>query len=306
MWLQYCASILPLRHHGYRSTIDSSKVMAGEIGTDLFGFLCQLATLYEWHSPKFGTLDFRITEDALRKIFPWESSFTNVKSGSLSEKLYLPSLKAADETGSSWMSFETDLDIMFMPEKVMIKEPDLEEVKEHEDVCSSDVVAFIENSEAPRYVKLRVNNACKWKLPEEILEIGDKGDNLYISSSKFCETFGKHLKNTQQAGPSQLVTSEHIHSVSSFGIMESVDLVFAFRCTHWPSVAVEWVNRKRNWPPPEIIQLVIQEGCAAVAKGFPGSVTATIASFQNISLLPLYLRGYLASKRVGPVTKVLS
>ena len=249
-----------------------SKVMAGEIETELFGFLCQLATLYEWHSPKFGALDFRVTEDALRKIFPWESSFTNVKSGSLSEKLYLPSLKAADESGSSWMSFETDLDIMFMPEKVIIKEAELEEVEEHEDDCSSNVLAFIENAETPRYVKLRVNNACKWKLLEEILEMGDGGDNFYISSSKFCETFGKHLKNTQQAGPSQLVTSEHIHNMSSFGIIESVDLVFAFRCPQWPSVAVEWVNRKRNWPPPEIIQMVIQEGSAAVAKGFPGSL----------------------------------
>jgi len=52
--------------------------------------------------------------------------------------------------------------------------------------------------------------------------------------------------------------------------MKSVDLVFAFRCPQWPSAAREWVNRKRHWPTPETIHGIIQQGCAAVAKGFAG------------------------------------
>jgi len=282
--------------------------MANEIEIDVFGFLCQLATFSEWHSPKFGTLDFKVTEDALRKIFPWESKFTNVRSGSLSERLYLPSLKAGDEVGSAWLRYEADLDIMFMPEKAVIKEPGLGKVEENKDDSTSEVIAFIENAETPRYVKLRTNTACKWKLPDEILE--SEGGNVYISSSKFSEVFRKHLPQIgaqKAAGPSQLVTSEHIQQMNSFGILESVDLVFAFRCPEWPSVAVEWVDRKRNWPPAGTIQALIQQGCAVVAKGFPGSETSHLEWRLSFSLAetelarnltPVQRRCYLLVKSI--------
>lgn len=245
--------------------------MANDIGTDYFGPLCQLATFSEWHSPKLGKLDFQVTEDALRKIFPWESSFTNVQSGSLPEKLYLPSLKAADETGSSGLRYEADLDIMFLPEKAVIWESKVEKPGEPgKDINSNEVIAFIEDTETPGYVKLRVNSSCEWKLPDDILETGGGSDDVYISSSKFCVTFGKNLKKTEEAGPSQLIISEHIQHTSSFGIMKSIDLVFAFRYPQWPSIAAEWVSRKRNWPPPETIRAIIEQGSAVVAKGFAG------------------------------------
>jgi len=247
--------------------------MAHETDTVLFDLLCQLATFSEWHSPNFGTLDFRVTEDALRKIFPWESSFTNLQSGSLAEKLYLPSLKAADETGSSWLNYEADLDIMFIPQKVVIWDSKVEEAEESgKDVISSEIIAYIEDTETPRYIKLRVNNSCKLKLPDEILETDDGKDVVYISSSKFSALFGKHLSKTEEAGPSQLITSDHIQQTSSFGIMKSVDLVFAFRCPQWPSAAGEWVNRKRHWPSPETIHGIIQQGSNVVAKGFAGNI----------------------------------
>lgn len=264
--------------------------MANETDTDLFGLLCQLATFSEWHSPKFGTLDFQVTEDALRKIFPWESSFTNVQSGSLAEKLYLPSLKAADETGSSWLSYEADLDVMFIPQKVVIWDSKVEDNRESgKDAISSEIIAYVEDTETPGYIKLRVNNTCKSKLPDEILESGEGRDVVYMSSSKFSGLFGKHLSKTEETGPSQFIASEHIQHMSSFGIMKSVDLVFAFRCPQWPSAAREWVNRKRYWPTSETVDGIIQQGCAAVAKGFAGNIHE---SRENFSRLPLHLSVY--------------
>lgn len=264
--------------------------MANETDTDLFGLLCQLATFSEWHSPKFGTLDFQVTEDALRKIFPWESSFTNVQSGSLAEKLYLPSLKAADETGSSWLSYEADLDVMFIPQKVVIWDSKVEDTRESgKDAVSCEIIAYIEDTETPGYIKLRVNNTCKSKLPDEILEIGEGRDVVYISSSKFSRLFGKHLSKTEETGPSQFIASEHIQHMSSFGIMKSVDLVFAFRCPQWPSAAREWVNRKRHWPTSETVHGIIQQGCAAVAKGFAESASSHLEWRLSFSLAEVLL-----------------
>ena len=256
--------------------------MATEFEPDLFGLLCQLVTFSEWHSPIFGRFEFQPTEDALRRIFPWETNFTIVRSGSLSERLYLPSLKVAEEregesgSGNS-LRYETDLDVMFLPQQAIVRETtEANEQEARSDESVTEVLAFINNSKEPRYVKLRVNTACQWNLPDDILE--SEGDCVYISSSKFCDTFRKNLNQTQEAvqtaGPSQLVTSEHLQQSCSFGILESVDLVFAFRCPHWPSVAVEWAERKRNWPQPEIVQMILQQGCAVVAKGSGVSSTS--------------------------------
>lgn len=247
-----------------------------ELDTDLFGLLCQFVTLSEWHSPIFGRFDFHVAEDALRKIFPWETNFTCARSGSLSERLYLPSLEVGneDEGESGSLRYETDLDVMFLPQQASIRENT--EANEQEGRSDESVLAFIENTEEPRYVKLRVNSSCQWNLPDDILE--SEGDCVYISSSKFCDAFRKNLNQTQSAveaaGPSQLVTSEHLHQFSSFGILESVDLVFAFRCPNRPSHAIEWAERKRNWPQPECVHKILQQGCALVAKGSGGSSTS--------------------------------
>ena len=177
---------------------------------------------------------------------------------------------------------------MFIPQKVVIWHSKVQETGESgKDAISSEIIAYIEDTETPGYIKLQVNNTCKSKLPDEILEIGEGRDVVYISSSKFSGLFGKQLSKTEETGPSQFIASEHIQHMSSFGIMKSVDLVFAFRCPQWPSAAREWVNRKRHWPTSETVHGIIQQGCAAVAKGFAGNIHD---SRENFSRLPLHLK----------------
>lgn len=278
-----------------------------ESDIDLFGLLCQFVTFSEWHTPTFGRFDFQVTEDALRKIFPWETTFTCARSGSLSERLYLPSLEVGDEDEgeSGSLRYETDLDVMFLPQQAIVRENT--EANEQQGRSGESVLAFIENTEEPRYVKLRVNSSCQWSLADDILE--SEGGCVYISSSKFCDAFRKNLNQFQSAveaaGPSQLVTSEHLHQFCSFGILESVDLVFAFRCPHWPSSAIEWAERKRNWPPPECVHKILQQGCALVAKGSGVSSTSHLEwrlsfSFAETELAqnlnPVQRRCYLVVK----------
>ena len=244
--------------------------MATKFEPDHFGLLCHLVTFSDWHSPKFGRFEFESIVDALRKILPWETNFIIERSGSLAERLYLLRLEVAEENEGSSVRYRygTDLDVMFLPQLAIIKEiTESDEEENSADESISDVVAFIENAKEPRYVKLRVNTACRWSLPDDVLE--SEGDCVYVSSSKFCDVFRKNLNQVQEvakaAGPSLLVTE---HLIQESGIrMDSMDLVFAFRCPNWPSVADEWAKRKRNWPQPEVVQMILHQGYAVVAKG---------------------------------------
>ena len=51
------------------------------------------------------------------------------------------------------------------------------------------------------------------------------------------------------------------------------DLVFAFKCTQWPSLASEWLHRQRNngWPTPELIEKCKTLGFLVVAASHPDS-----------------------------------
>lgn len=168
--------------------------MATKFEPDHFGLLCHLVTFSDWHSPKFGRFEFESIVDALRKILPWETNFIIERSGSLAERLYLLRLEVAEENEGSSVRYRygTDLDVMFLPQLAIIKEiTESDEEENSADESISDVVAFIENAKEPRYVKLRVNTACRWSLPDDVLE--SEGDCVYVSSSKFCDVFRKNL-----------------------------------------------------------------------------------------------------------------
>ncbi|XP_052257061.1 uncharacterized protein LOC127862114 [Dreissena polymorpha] len=46
----------------------------------------------------------------------------------------------------------------------------------------------------------------------------------------------------------------------------SADIVPAFSFEGWPFTAKEWINRKREWPPEDIVKKVTETGCQIVAK----------------------------------------
>lgn len=56
------------------------------------------------------------------------------------------------------------------------------------------------------------------------------------------------------------------------GQITSVDLVFGIRCDEWPSVADEWIERKRSgWPSGTMIAEVVEMGCDLVPIGPAGN-----------------------------------
>ena len=44
------------------------------------------------------------------------------------------------------------------------------------------------------------------------------------------------------------------------------DVVPALKCSGWPKVAMEWINRERYWPSPDIVAKVVHEGFHLVVK----------------------------------------
>lgn len=59
---------------------------------------------------------------------------------------------------------------------------------------------------------------------------------------------------------------------SPFGPMESFDLVIGICCNEWPSVADEWIERKRsNWPSGTMIAKAVEMGCYLVPTGATGN-----------------------------------
>lgn len=58
----------------------------------------------------------------------------------------------------------------------------------------------------------------------------------------------------------------------AFGYATSLDLVFSIRCYEWPSVADEWIERKRSgWPSGTMIAEAVKMGCDLVPIGPAGN-----------------------------------
>ena len=49
-------------------------------------------------------------------------------------------------------------------------------------------------------------------------------------------------------------------------IVEGIDFVPALRSRGWPNVALEWIERERRWPSPDIVDKVVQGGFRLVVK----------------------------------------
>ena len=72
------------------------------------------------------------------------------------------------------------------------------------------------------------------------------------------------------------------------------DVVPALKCSGWPKVAMEWINRERNWPSPDIVAKVVNEGFHLVVKS-PKKAIAPECDFR----LSFSQAEYLLSKEMN-------
>ena len=69
-------------------------------------------------------------------------------------------------------------------------------------------------------------------------------------------------KNTEQDSKEQQTPN----NTPVTPIVGGFDLVPALKCSGWPKVAMEWINRERYWPSPDIVAKVVHEGFHLVVK----------------------------------------
>lgn len=112
-------------------------------------------------------------------------------------------------------------------------------------------------------------------------------DDRYLSSQKIRNRDKRCIRDTDFGGllssflgiPCLLHGPAFTFDISSrnyqkpaVGHLTSLDLVFGIRCDEWPSVADEWIERKRSgWPSGTMIAEAVKMGCDLVPIGPAGN-----------------------------------
>lgn len=108
-------------------------------------------------------------------------------------------------------------------------------------------------------------------------------EKLFKSMSYAVEKFGWwedfKLSLSQQGPAVTLIMTKHVSQAchdcgnelapkyaQQISIVYNLDVVLAIQCEKWPMAAEEWKLRGRQWPPPSLVQSIIDEGCHVVPK----------------------------------------
>ncbi|XP_006812022.1 uncharacterized protein LOC100370446 [Saccoglossus kowalevskii] len=59
-------------------------------------------------------------------------------------------------------------------------------------------------------------------------------------------------------------------SAKSVEFEHTVDAALVLRCSAWPSLAISWVTRARQWPTKDLVLHIQRDGCHVVPKSYPG------------------------------------
>ena len=110
---------------------------------------------------------------------------------------------------------------------------------------------------SPLVMKDRVNNMC---------------DDIPVSDmfNYLCDIVGCKMSNLKM-NYSQTETTVAMECVSSRRLpVMSLDYVPAVHLSFWPCQASDWITRYRVWPPHDIIQGIVDNGCQVVPHTSPG------------------------------------
>ena len=91
--------------------------------------------------------------------------------------------------------------------------------------------------------------------------------NVWNASNKDDENIPGERRNKQSSVERFFGDLKRtLRTVTAEEIIISYDLVPALQSAGWPTVAQEWIERKRKWPSPSMVNKVIQEGFHLVVK----------------------------------------
>ncbi|XP_062603992.1 uncharacterized protein LOC134265797 [Saccostrea cucullata] len=154
----------------------------------------------------------------------------------------------------------SDSDIMVWPisHKVIC---DLSQGR-HYNFPNTTLILMESDHKLPGYVLLQLLNASN--RPDVIFACFPMNNRRYISSSTYSNIMCSIL-----GGPGSVP-----HGPCFSGTLghNDFDLAFCFKSDFWPTQAISWIGRCRNWPPPHMVRNIINDGCHVVPIGHRSSL----------------------------------
>jgi hypothetical protein len=208
--------------------------------------------------------------DVLQQIEP-------VSTGFQAEDLNLPHRYIATLKEEELTDFDISYDCSYM---MVFKKLVLGETVDA--TVPEEAVCLMEAAGSPGYLQLRVPDISKVDEMFHPFIAKDRPDGkLYFLGQETVSTLTKAMMKEnpkldlsvgKDTPPSLLDLDSDEHNKVKFSM--SVDeYTFSIPCPSWPSVAVDFLSRRRvaRWPPEEVLEKINSAGCHAVPFAHPGS-----------------------------------
>lgn len=211
-------------------------------------------------------------------------AYQNAKTAQFQDIFIAGSLGEGIKTISACTEKPTDFDFMLRDKRYVAIERHVQQERNHSNVC----VLKIENSELyPGYALLRITESRELS-PSYLSSRHFFTSNLsYITPlpegnilidpyarhgpALMCQFFFNAFQNLNPDTDTDTDIDTDIDT--DYDVLE-LDFVAYIHCDEWPSVADEWIERKRRdfWPSRTMIANIVKMGCDLVPSGAHGSI----------------------------------
>lgn len=163
----------------------------------------------------------------------------------------------------------------------------------------SDTDCVLRKTDTPGFVKVQLLNSDITATWENCCFTQSSGqcDEVFVSPTKVKKKLERIFSQMEKDGPYIVKQGSVAFQIADLSNISSgiffYDIVFALKCTFWPSMASKWITRPRKWPRKEDIEAIAAEGFHLVPKvnTLSGDLLDWRVSFSqaevNLTNLPL-------------------
>jgi hypothetical protein len=151
------------------------------------------------------------------------------------------------------------MDIMFEPRDAFVSDID---------TGSSSQIGFVQRTEYPGFYYIEYNSKTKFHSTLQNLNIfEERNDKRYISSKKFVDLLHNEFSKYNERGPCTMEQHGPAVTVILNDGEALQDFVFSLPMPQIPShIREQWLNRSKQWPSINIIEMVSNSICHLVPK----------------------------------------
>ena len=136
----------------------------------------------------------------------------------------------------------------------------------------SDTDCVLRKTDTPGFVKVQLLNSDITATWENCCFTQSSGqcDEVFVSPTKVKKKLERIFSQMEKDGPYIVKQGSVAFQIADLSNISSgiffYDIVFALKCTFWPSMASKWITRPRKWPRKEDIEAIAAEGFHLVPK----------------------------------------